>query len=185
MPPRFAGGWSPCLDPCLGEAWAGGELSGRAGCGVCDACADGCFCEGPAAGLFRVGAFAVGGLTVGVSPSADAIADGIAPLEPVPVPPSLATTMMNTSTSAASSSPLDSMRSRLTGPVRGVRISQAALRWSARRASAQPTLVRITARGTTRFTTYLRLHQRWRHRCVSRSSPQGATPKISDPCGVS
>ena len=185
MPPRFAGGSSPCRDPCLGEAWEGGELSGRAGYGVREACADGCFCEGLAVGLFRVGAFPLGGLTVGVSRAADAIADGIAPLEPVPAPPSLVTTMMKPSVSAASSNPLDSMRSRLTGPVRGVRISQAALRWSARRASAQPTLVRITARGTTRFTTYLRLHQRWRHRCVSRSSPQGATPKISDPCGVS
>ena len=49
------------------------------------------------------------------------------------------------------SNPLDSMRSRLTGPVIWVMISQAALRWSARRASAQPTLVRITARGKTRF----------------------------------
>jgi hypothetical protein len=143
VPPRFAGGSSPCRDPCLREAWAGGELSGRAGCGVREACADECFCEGLAAGLFRVGAFALGGLTIGVSRAADAIADGIAPLEPVPAPPSLVTTMMNPSVSAASSNPLDSMRSRLTGPVIWVMISQAALRWSARRASAQPTLVRI------------------------------------------
>jgi hypothetical protein len=157
VPPRFAGGWSPCRDLCLGEPWEGGELSGRAGCGVCEACADGCFCEGLAAGLFRVGAFPLGGLTVGVSRAADAIADGIAPLEPVPAPPSMVTTMMNTSTSAASSNPLDSMRSRLTGPVIGVRISQAALTCSARRASAQPTLDRIHGpRGTTRFTRYLR-----------------------------
>ena len=67
MPPRFAGGSSPCGDPCLGEACAGGELSGRAGCGVREACADECFCEGLAAGLLRVGAFAPGGLTTGVS----------------------------------------------------------------------------------------------------------------------
>jgi hypothetical protein len=94
-------------------------------------------------GLLCVGAFALGGLTIGVSRAVDAIADGIAPLEPVPAPPSLVTTMMNPSVSAASSNPLDSMRSRLTGPVIWVMISQAALRWSARRASAQPTLVRI------------------------------------------
>jgi hypothetical protein len=67
VPPRFAGGLSPCRDRCLGEAWAGGELSGRIRCGVRGACADGCFCEGLAVGLFRVGAFALGGLTDGVS----------------------------------------------------------------------------------------------------------------------
>ena len=117
MPPRFAGGSSPCRDPCLGEPWEGGELSGRAGYGVREACADGCLGEGLAVGLLCVGAFALGGLTIGVSRAADAIADGIAPLEPVPAPPSLLTTMINPSTSAASSNPLDRMRSRLTGPV--------------------------------------------------------------------
>ena len=95
MPPRFAGGPSPCRDRCLREAWAGGELPGRAGCGVREACVDGCFWEGLAAGLFRVGAFALGGLTIGVSGAADAMADDIAPLGPVPAPPSLVTTMMN------------------------------------------------------------------------------------------
>jgi len=156
VPPRFAGGPSPCRDRCLREAWAGGELPGRAGCGVREACVDGCFWEGLAAGLFRVGAFALGGLTIGVSGAADAMADDIAPLGPVPAPPSLVTTMMNPSMSAASSNPLDSMRSRLTGPVIWVMISPAALRWSARRASAQPTLFESTAPRKTRFTRYLR-----------------------------
>jgi hypothetical protein len=67
VPPRFAGGSSPCRNRCLREAWAGGELSGRAGCGVREACADGCLGEGLAVGLLRVGAFASGGLTIGVS----------------------------------------------------------------------------------------------------------------------
>jgi hypothetical protein len=51
----------------LREAWAGGELSGRAGCGAREACADWCHGEGLPVGLLCVGAFAPGGLTIGVS----------------------------------------------------------------------------------------------------------------------
>jgi hypothetical protein len=50
VPPRFAGGSSPCRNRCLREAWS-----------------DGCLGEGLTVGLLRVGAFAPGGLTIGVS----------------------------------------------------------------------------------------------------------------------
>jgi hypothetical protein len=62
------------------------------------------------------------------------------------------------------------MRCRLTGRAKWVMTSQAPRRWSARRASAQPTLVRITARGKTRFTRYLRpLPRTKRSACVRMS----------------
>jgi hypothetical protein len=109
IPCRLAWPVAPRLAGVPACGWLGRVVSYPAGLGAeyPRLAPTSAFCEGLAAGLFRVGAFALDGLTIGVSRAADAIGDGIAPLGPVPAPPSLVTTMMNPSVSAPSNNPLE------------------------------------------------------------------------------